>query len=53
MNENTQQEQAPTLVDLLHKSLSANTLDLSRELLAEMHPSEIADVLLIHSTTSS
>jgi magnesium transporter len=45
MNEPTQQEPTPTIAELLHKSLSANTVDLSRELLSQMHPSEIADVL--------
>ena len=45
MSEPTQQNLTPTIAELLHKSLSANTFDLSRELLSQMHPSEIADVL--------
>jgi len=45
MNEPTQQDPTPTIAELLHKSLRANTVDLSRELLSQMHPSEIADVL--------
>ncbi len=45
MNDITQQDQSTEALELLHKSLSAKTHDLTRELLANMHPSVIADTL--------
>ncbi len=45
MTDKTKQDLEPTASELLHKSLSANTIELTRELLTQMHPSEIADVL--------
>lgn len=45
MNEITTQEIQPTITELLHVSLSEDTVDRTRELLSQMHPSEIADVL--------
>jgi magnesium transporter len=45
MNDITQQNQSTEALELLHKSLSTKTHDLTRELLANMHPSVIADAL--------
>ena len=45
MNDTTGQEQSPTGTELLYESLSDDTPDRTRELLAQMHPSEIADAL--------
>ena len=46
MNEITQQDQtSPTVAELLHQSLNAETVDVTRNLLVQMHPSEIADVM--------
>ncbi|MBI4005027.1 MAG: magnesium transporter [Gammaproteobacteria bacterium] len=45
MNDNTQREENTLIIDRLHESLSADKPDIARELLMQMHPSEIADVL--------
>ena len=45
MNDTTKQETSPTVTELLHESISDDTVDRTRELLLQMHPSEIADAL--------
>lgn len=45
MNDITQREEKNLIIDRLHESLSADKPDIARELLMQMHPSEIADVL--------
>lgn len=45
MSEKTQQNRSPQAIDQIHQILDAGELDKARELLAELHPSEIADVL--------
>ena len=45
MNDTTKQESSPTVTELLHESLGEDTVDRTRDLLSQMHPSEIADVL--------
>ena len=45
MSEKTQQNRTPQAIDQIHQILDAGELDKARELLAELHPSEIADVL--------
>lgn len=41
----TQQESEPTAVESLHDALDQDDLDLARDAIASLHPSEIADVI--------
>lgn len=45
MTETTPQESQPDLIDQLHSALADEDYDAARRLLAEMHPSEIADAM--------
>ncbi len=45
MSEKTQRDTALQAIDQIHQVLDAGELDKARELLGELHPSEIADVL--------
>ena len=41
----TQQEAEPTSIDLLHLALDQDDIDLARDAISSLHPSEIADVI--------
>ena len=41
----TQQETKPTAFDLLHQALDQNDVELARDAISSLHPSEIADVI--------
>ena len=45
MTEQTQQEAESQVIDLLHQTLDDGDYDRARDILAKLHPSEIADVL--------
>lgn len=45
MTENVKQESQPAIIDQLHYVLQDEDYDAARRLLAEMHPSEIADAM--------
>ncbi|MGB1799243.1 MAG: magnesium transporter [Gammaproteobacteria bacterium] len=41
----TQQDSEPTAIDLLHHALDQSDIDLARDAISALHPSEIADVI--------
>lgn len=41
----TQQDSEPTAIDLLHHALDQNDIELARDAISALHPSEIADVI--------
>ena len=45
MDDTTQQDPEPSAVDSLHEALEKENIELARDIVATLHPSEIADVI--------